>query len=169
MSDSIRKPLHIPGRRLVLTKNLILKSQSETISGRQAAKWLNVSYPTYKKWAKYYGIFDQHKNQEGIGTKKGWASYKIPLEDFFNGNRELPQKYSLKVFKSRLIDEGYMKEECYSCGYNESNISTNNVCLNMDFIDGDSHNYSLDNMRLLCPNCYLSFNGTFPKSKVFCK
>ena len=50
MSDSIRKPLHIPGRRLVLTKNLILKSQSETISGRQAAKWLNVSYPTYKKW-----------------------------------------------------------------------------------------------------------------------
>ena len=30
-------------------------------------------------------------------------------------------------------------------------------------------NISLDNIRLLCSNCYLSFNGNFPKSKMFCK
>jgi hypothetical protein len=27
----------------------------------------------------------------------------------------------------------------------------------------------LDNLRLLCPNCYLSFNGHFPSSGVFYK
>ena len=67
----MRKPLHIPGRRLVLTKNMILDAQSQTKSAAQASRWLNVSYNTYKKWAKYYNVFDQHKNQIGVGIKKG--------------------------------------------------------------------------------------------------
>ena len=37
------------------------------------------------------------------------------------------------------------------------------------FIDGDSSNKSYENMRLLCPNCYLSNNGHFHNSKLFCK
>ena len=166
---SIIKPVHIPGKRFVLTKNMILNAQKETISGRQAAKWLKVSYPTYKKWAKYYNIFEQHKNQKGVGTKKGWASYRIPLEDFFEGKRELPTNYSGKVLKKRMLEEGYLQEECSNCGYNEVNVATQKVCLNIDFIDGNNKNISLDNIRLLCANCYLSFNGSFPKSKVFCK
>ena len=62
-----------------------------------------------------------------------------------------------------------MQEECSICGWNEERITDSNVCLNLDFVDGDSNNKSLENMRLLCPNCYLSFNGNFPKSKMFCK
>jgi len=166
---SIRKPIHIPGRRLVLTKNKILDAQSQTNSAAEASRWLGVSYPTYKKWAKYYKIFEQHKNQEGVGVKKGWASYKIPLEKFFDGEKNLPSNYSLKTLKKRLIEEGYMQEECSHCGYNENNLLTEKVCLNLDFIDDDSKNMKFENLRLLCPNCYLSFNGNFPKSKVFCK
>ena len=166
---SIIKPLHIPGKRFVLTKNMILNAQKETISGRQAAKWLKVSYPTYRKWAKYYDIFEQHLNQSGIGIKKGWASYRIPLEDFFDGKRELPTNYSGRVLKKRMLEEGYLQEECSHCGYNESMFDSEQVCLNIDFIDDNNKNISLDNIRLLCANCYLSFNGNFPKSKVFCK
>ena len=167
--EPIRKPLHIPGRRTVLTKNRILDSQSQTKSGMEAARWLGVNYNTYKKWAKYYGIFEQHKNQEGVGIKKGWGSYKIPLVQIFNGERKLPPTHTRKVLKKRLIEEGYFQEECSNCGYNEVNINDNKVCLNIDFVDGDSKNLSLENIRFLCANCYLSYNGTFPKSKVFCK
>ena len=39
----------------------------------------------------------------------------------------------------------------------------------VDFLDGNSKNRSMDNMRLLCPNCYLSNNGMFHNSKIFCK
>ena len=39
----------------------------------------------------------------------------------------------------------------------------------LDFKDGDTTNFKIDNLRLLCPNCYLSFNGRFDKSKMFCK
>ena len=166
---AVRKPLHIPGRRLVLTKNMILDAQSHTKSAASAARWLDVSYNTYKKWAKYYDIFDQHKNQTGVGIKKGWATYKVPIDDIILGKRQPPRRWSHKVFKQRLVEEGYFNEECHNCAYSEENIKTGKVCLGVDFKDGNHENFKIDNLRFLCPNCYLSYNGYFKNSKVFCK
>ena len=164
--SAVRKPIHIPGRRLVLTKNMIENAQTNTKSAAEAARWLEVSYNTYKKWARYYNIFEQHKNQEGKGVKKGWASYKIPLEEVFKGKKI---NYSLATLKKRMIEEGYWTEECHICGWNEERLTDNKICLSIDFIDGDSNNKDIKNMRLLCPNCYLSNNGKFNNSKLFCK
>ena len=55
------------------------------------------------------------------------------------------------------------------CGWNEERIKDSKICLKLDFIDGESKNKSLENMRLLCPNCYLSLNGKFSNSNSFCK
>ena len=162
----IRKPIHIPGRRLVLTKNMITNAQENTKSAAEAARWLEVSYNTYKKWAKYYGIFEQHLNQSGVGVKKGWASYKISLEEIFNGRKI---NYSLAVLKKRMIEEGYWTEDCHICGWNEERLTDNKICLSIDFVDGNKENKQVENMRLLCPNCYLSNNGHFNNSKLFCK
>ena len=168
--EKISKPIHIPGRRFVLTKNKILESQKHTKSNMEAARWLGVSYNTYRKWAKYYGVFEQHLNQKGVGVKKGWAvPYKIPLKDVLSGERQPPKRWSHSVIKKRLIDEGYLYEECSNCGYNETNLKTEKVCLAIDFKDGNHQNFKDDNLRLLCPNCYLSFNGLFKSSKTFCK
>ena len=125
---SIQKPIKIPGRRKVITKNMILRAQDNTNSNMAAARWLEVTYNTYKKWAKYY-----------------------------------------KVFKKRLIEDGYFNEECSNCAYSEENIQSGEVCLGVDFEDGNHDNFKIDNLRLLCPNCYLSFNGRFSSSKMFCK
>tara|TARA_B100000900_G_scaffold399008_1_gene401051 strand:- start:563 stop:1375 length:813 start_codon:yes stop_codon:yes gene_type:complete len=78
----IEKPVHIPGKRMVVTKQMILNAQSQTKSNRAAAIWLGVSYTTYKKWAKHYGLFEKHLNQKGVGVKKGWAVTRgiSPLE-----------------------------------------------------------------------------------------
>ena len=162
----VNRPLKIPGRRTVITKNMILRAQEQTKSNMEAARWMSVSYNTYKKWARYYNIFEQHKNQEGKGVKKGWASYKIPLEEVFKGKKI---NYSLATLKKRMIEEGYWTEECHICGWNEERLTDNKICLSIDFIDGDSNNKDIKNMRLLCPNCYLSNNGKFNNSKLFCK
>ena len=61
-NSSFIKPLHIPGKRFVLTKNMIEESQKHTKSNMAAARWLGVTYNTYKKWAKYYNLFEQHLN-----------------------------------------------------------------------------------------------------------
>ena len=166
---SIGRPIRIHGKRLVLTKNMILNSQENTKSAAEAARWLGVSFNTYKKWAKQYNVFEQHKNQEGVGIKKGWATYKVPIDDIITGERQPPDRYSFSVLKKRLIEEGYFQDECHNCAYNEINLKTEKTCLNLDFKDGNTKNFKMDNLRLLCPNCYLSFNGRFDKSKMFCK
>ena len=48
MKEPIQKPINIPGRRKVLTKNRILESQKHTKSNMEAARWLEVNYNTYK-------------------------------------------------------------------------------------------------------------------------
>ena len=102
---SIQKPIKIPGRRKVITKNMVLRSQENTNSNMAAARWLDVSYNTYKKWAKYYGVFEHHLNQEGFGIKKGWATYKVPIDDIITGERQPPERYSFSVLKKILIEE----------------------------------------------------------------
>ena len=169
MGHSKVRPIKIRGRRLVLTEKIILDAQEYTKSNMEAARWIGVSYNTYKKWAKYYNLFEKHLNQEGVGIKKGWASYRIPVDDILNGKRNLPKNYSFSVLKNRLIEDGYFQNECSHCGYNEVNLLMDKVCISLDFIDGNNKNLNIDNLRLLCPNCYLSFNGSFSKSKVLCK
>ena len=164
------RPLNIPGRRKVITKNMILEAQKNTKSNMEASRWLGINYNTYKKWAKRYGVFEQHLNQSGIGIKsKGWGSYRVNVEDIVLGKRKPPQRWSHSVVKQQLIEKGYWTEECHSCGYNEINLQAEKVCLAIDFIDGEHQNWLLENIRLLCPNCYLSFNGMFEKSKRFCR
>ena len=55
MSKPINRPLNIPGKRLRLTKRMIETAMENTKSNMAAAKWLNVSYNTYKKYATYFG------------------------------------------------------------------------------------------------------------------
>ena len=170
LERSSEKPLNIPGRRKVITKNMILEAQKHTQSSAAAARWIGVEYNTYKKWAKQYGVFEQHLNPTGKGIKtKGWGSYKVDVEDVVLGKRQPPWRWSHSTVKKQLIDKGYWTDECSVCGYNEVNMKTDKVCLNIDFIDGEHQNFLLDNIRLLCANCYLSFNGVFFGSKVFCK
>ena len=41
---------------------MILNAQSQSKSASECARWLNVTFNTYKKWATYYGIYDNVKN-----------------------------------------------------------------------------------------------------------
>ena len=165
----INRPINIPGRRKVITKNMILEAQKHTKSNMSAAKWMGVTYNTYKKYAKMYGVFEQHLNQYGNGIKKGFGVRTVNVEDIVLGKRQPPQRWSQSVVKEELIDKGYWQDECSVCGYHETNLVTEKVCLGIDFSDGNSKNWLLDNIRLLCVNCYYSFNAYFPSSKKFCK
>ena len=66
-------------------------------------------------------------------------------------------------------EDGYFQEECSHCSYNDIGLSSGKVCVRIDFKDGDSKNWLNDNIRLLCANCYYSFNAYFPSAKKFCK
>tara|TARA_Y100000310_G_scaffold17548_1_gene17336 strand:+ start:1112 stop:1618 length:507 start_codon:yes stop_codon:yes gene_type:complete len=168
MDKLVHRPLKIPGKKIIVTKRMIEDAIRQTKSQTQAAKWIGVAYNTYKKYAKLYDLWEQHKNQEGRGIKKGWGAYNIPLDDIFSGKYRSTY-YTKTRFKKRLIEEGYLYEECSICSWNEQRATDGKICLNLDYCDGNNDNKSIENLRLLCPNCYLSNNGFFHSSKNFCK
>ena len=156
-----------PFRSKPIPKSRIEWAIRSTMSIRAAAQYLGVSYNTFKKYAKMYDLFEQNKNQSGVGiTTKGNTGWGVKIQDLFDGKHP---NYPHWKLQERIVRDGYLKQECSNCGYNEENMATGKTCLGVDFKDGDSKNWLLDNIRLLCANCYYSFNAYFPSAKKFCK
>ena len=166
-SRNFEKPIKIQGRRKVITKKMIEDSQSVTKSNAEASRWLGVNYLTYRKYAKIYGLFEGHLNQRGVGIKKGYGKYRQPLDELLSRDRKT--RLTKRYLKKRLVEENWVEEACSSCGYNEMVMTKDKVALLVDYIDGNTRNTKLENLRLLCPNCYLSYNGHMPSSGQFYK
>ena len=58
--------------------------------------------------------------------------------------------FSEKRYKDYLILT--YGEKCMICGWDEKHPTTGNVPVQLEHIDGNSENNSLDNLKLLCPN-----------------
>ena len=89
-------------------------------------------------------------------------------------NNKCQSEYELKQ-SFKLLEEGKFEElgrmdtidslskkylihkngnECMKCGWNEVNPHTGRVPIQLNHIDGNPENHSLDNVELLCPNCH---------------
>jgi hypothetical protein len=149
----------------VMSKEDILRAMRFTKSNRAAARYLGCSYQHYKPYAKLFRVdeldpnsptlFDTHKNQSGRGIPK-----------FLPDRRREPnvknivetgtgwESFSVEKIKSRLIAEGYLKDECYHCGFCERRVTDYKIPLLLNFKDGNKYNYLLNNLELLCYNDY---------------
>lgn len=144
-----------------LSKVQILAAMSKTKSNMAASRYLHVSYQHYKRWAKNYEatdpnyktLFDQHKNQCGKGIPKFLrGSKKEPvLLDIIEG-RVTPSSFSPAKIKYRLIEEGYLSEECSMCGFKERRVLDYKMPLLLHFKDNNKSNYTRKNIELLCYN-----------------
>jgi len=137
--------------RRPLLKRDIEDAQRNTLSAHEAARWIGVSYTTYKKYAKLYGLHEQHLNPGGKGIPKPHVEGKrFPLSDILEGKHP---SYNVHKLKERLIKTAYLDEQCSQCGFDERRILDYKKPLMLVFKDGNSTNHKLDNMYLLCFNC----------------
>ena len=144
-----------------LSKEMIVAAMNKTKSNRAAARYLNVSYIHFKKWAKLYeskthdNLFEEHKNQSGKGIPKFLKSKgKEPaLIDIIEGRIDA-SSFSPEKLKYRLITEGYLLEECGSCGFHERRVLDYKMPLLLHFKDNNKKNYRKENIELLCYNHY---------------
>lgn len=157
-----------------LSKELIVAAMNKTKSNRAAARYLNVSYVHYKKWAKLYesnthdNLFEQHKNQSGKGIPKFLRSTgKEPaLIDIIEGRVDA-SSFSPDKLKYRLITEGYLLEECATCQFKERRVLDYKMPLLLHFKDGNKKNYRKENIELLCYNHYfLTVGDIFTEKQV---
>lgn len=145
-----------------LSKDDVLRAMRHTKSNRAAARYLGCSYQHYKPYAKLFNddntgltLFDTHLNQCGKGIPK-----------FLPNRRKEPnvknlvetglgyESFTTEKIKSRIIAEGYLREECYICNFNERRVTDYKIPLLLKFNDGNKVNYKLGNLELLCYNCY---------------
>jgi len=141
-----------PFRSKPIPKSRIKWAIESTLSIRAAAKHLGVAYNTFKKYAKMYDLFDQNKNQSGVGiTTKGNTGWGIKIQDLFDGKHP---NYPHWKIQERLVRDGYVKQECSNCGYDDYRESDTRGPYIINFLDGDSTNHSLDNITLLCYCCF---------------
>ena len=145
------------GARPILESE-IKEAQKNAQSAFEAARNLGVSYNTYKKWAKIYGLFDDVKNQSGKGISKGGQlrSGAYALTDILDGNHP---DYPIGKLKRRLMDTGTFPCKCFNCELEEKRVTDGKVPLLLDFIDGDKRNKKAENLRFLCYNCYFYLSG----------
>ena len=73
--------------------------------------------------------------------------------DILEGRVDI-SNYKPVELKDRLIHEGLLAEECNSCGFNERRVVDYKVPLILNFKDGNKKNWKLENLELLCYNCY---------------
>lgn len=154
-------------KRRDLTKEQILAAINKTRSNRAAARYLNVSYHHYRKWAKFYKdnetgetLFKKHLNPSGKGIPKFLNNGKKDpaLIDIIEG-RINAASFSPEKMKYRLLSEGYLEERCNNCGFNERRVSDYKMPLILHFKDKNKQNYRKENIEMLCYNCYYLFIG----------
>ena len=151
-----------------LMESEIKAAQSITKSGLGAARVLRCTYRTYTKYAKMYGLFEAHKNNGGKGVPKPygpdvgiWAISKILNGDFPN--------YCIYKIKYKLFKAEIKEEKCELCGYNEKRLSDGKTPLLINWLDGNSKNHKLENIQILCYNCYHNNVGQFVGRKAWVK
>ena len=136
-------------RHYILHKD-VEYAQAQTNSHAEAARYLNVSFNTYKKWARLYNLYDTtHKNSAGRGISKKRTKGIFGLDAILAGNHP---NYDRNKLKERLIRARYLDGTCTFCGYDRTRPDGRGPFV-LGYIDGNTANLSLDNLRLLCYNC----------------
>jgi len=153
-----KKVGHPGGNLRPISKADIEYAQKNTKSNMEAARFLNVGYVRYRRYAKIYNLFDSHANPFGVGTSKGFASRpsSVKLKDIFANKHP---HYSMVRLKHRLIARNIIPEQCEYCGFKEKRVTDSKTPLLLTFRDG-TRNYAVENLQLLCYNCLFLTTGS---------
>ena len=156
-----------------LTESVIRNAMKHTQSNFQAARYLNVTIETYRKYAKMYvdqetgkNLYELHKNDTGLGIKRIKWNKEISVEKINEiVTSESYRAVDQQKLKNRLIYEGILRMECYKCGHNEKRVVDYKQPLILSFKDGNKHNWKIDNLEMLCYNCYFLYVGNLFSEK----
>jgi hypothetical protein len=145
-------------RTTILLQSQIEQAMKVTRSNRAAAEYLRVSYPLYRRFAKQYqnseglSLFEAHRNQPGSGMNKISPSQRrSKLDDILLGKHP---HYPREKLLTRLIVNNYFPEQCTNCGFSQKRPTDLKTPLVLNTINGIRTDYRLENIEILCYNCY---------------
>ena len=92
-------------------------------------------------------LWNKGKTKEEDNRIKGNEKYS--LEEVFCKNSPVTQK----VLRGYVERHNILEYKCETCGCN-GHWQCGEISLEIDHIDGDNTNNTIENLRYLCPNCH---------------
>ena len=111
---------------------------NETLKKKILEFNIDISHFTGQIWSK------APTYQPQIGSKE-----KYIIEEVFTPHSTISQK----VMRGYVERHNLIPYKCSNCGC-DGHWQNGLISLELDHIDGDNTNHSLDNLRYLCPNCH---------------
>lgn len=121
-----------------------------------AARYLKVSLKTFRKYATRYNLYKPDRS--GTGAKKRQFDVnkgKYPLNKILVGEVSHPSPWKLKAL---LFRSGQKQTCCERCHWKEARIDGVQPLV-INFVDGDSKNQRLENLKIYCHNCTFILRG----------
>jgi hypothetical protein len=123
-----------------------------SVSYRQTLDKLGVTpaggnYSTLRKAITHFNLDTSHLKGQGWNKGKNLGP-KRPIEDYLS-NKHSCTSHRLR---KRLIEENFFEAKCYNCG--QAEWLGNPIPLELEHIDGNHQNNTLENLTILCPNCH---------------
>lgn len=118
----------------------------QTIRHRIKTSKVDTSHFTGKMWSK----------GKKIGPQR-------PIEDYLIEGKLI----STNFLRLRLLKEGIFEKICSSCGLDSWMNAP--IPIELDHINGDKYNNTLENLRILCPNCHALTDTYKGKNRKFGK
>lgn len=144
----------------------------DVYTASSAARFLHCSPLVFKKYALMYydhksgmNLYDllKHKKRQNRGkVNKGYSPNNAPMEDILSGKHP---KYDPEKLHTRLVVEGYLLEQCNICGFHGRRVTDFKVPLRLVWKDKNITNHSLENMELVCYNCFFLYYGDIMTKK----
>ena len=147
-----RVPIKNKFRSKPPSKGLVQDAIDKTLSMRQASKYIGVSYNTFKKYAKMYDLWVPVSGK-GI-PHDSVPVWGLKVKDLLDGQHP---NYPHWKLQEKLIKHGYLIEKCNNCGEDRLREADLKGPMLLDYLDNDQTNRHIDNLRLLCFNCYFLF------------
>lgn len=106
------------------------------------------NHASIRKRIKLLNLDISHFKGRNWNLGKTFPNKQRPIEDYLSNKVEI-QSNPLKL---KLFKLGMLENKCYICGIVD--WQGQKISLELDHINGQHHDNTLTNLRILCPNCH---------------
>lgn len=171
-----KRPPNWYAQSMQIPEEKIREAMANTTSNKKAAQYLDVSYPTYKKYAKSYvdmetgkTLFQLHMNTAMKGViGRTWVGGKtrVNWENILRTNQKATQERVIRL-RNSLLQYKKLEYKCYRCGFDHTRVEDGKSPLMLSFKNADKTDWRIHNLEMVCYNCaYLHCLDFYEKSIV---